>query len=101
MQPRLSPPVWLSLALLGLVLLAAPFVLSLAVSLRRIDLVHASVFNACAMRSYDLHWQHPQRMPQKLNYDFVKSPDSFILLEVWVKDGPTLSFGQRLPQSCQ
>jgi hypothetical protein len=53
------------------------------------------------MRSYDLHWQYPQRVPQGLSYDFVKSPDSFILLEVWVKDGPTLSFGQRLPQSCQ
>ncbi len=82
-------------------LFGASLGVSLALAPQRFDLFHASFFSACAMRSYDLHWQHPQRMPQKLSYDFVKSPDSFILLEVWVKDGPTLSFGQRLPQSCR
>lgn len=75
--------------------------LSLALGLRRLDLVHAAVFNACAMRSYNLHWQHPQRVPQSLSYDFIKSPDSFLLIEVWVQDGPTLSLSHRLPQSCQ
>jgi hypothetical protein len=101
MTHRLSPLALLSLALLGVVLAVAPLAAGAALGLRRLDLVHAAVFNACAMRSYDLHWQHPQRLPQNLTYDFVKSPDSFVLIEVWVQNGPTLSFSHRLPHSCQ
>lgn len=100
MTPRLSPLALLSLALLGIVLAIAPLAASAVFGLRRLDLVHAAVFNACAMRSYDLHWQHPQRVPQSLSYDFVKSPDSFVLIEVWVQDGPALSFSRRLPLRC-
>jgi hypothetical protein len=99
-KPRLSQLALLSLALPALVLLVAPLVVSAAFGLRRVDLFHAVVFNACALRSYDLHWQHPQRVPPGLSYDFVKIPDSFVLVEVWFHDGPTLSFSQRLPQNC-
>lgn len=101
MPPRLSPLALLTLALLGAALAVAPLAAGAALGLRRLDLVHAAVFNACAMRSYNLHWQHPQRVPQSLSYDFIKSPDSFLLIEVWVQDGPTLSLSHRLPQSCQ
>ncbi len=69
-------------------------------SLQRMDLLHATFFNVCTMRSYDLHWQNRQRLPQALRYDFTLSPDSFVLLEMWITDGPTLSFSQRVPLSC-
>jgi hypothetical protein len=81
-------------------LIGASLGVSLTLASQRFDLFHASLFNACAMRSYDLHWQYPQRVPQGLSYDFVKSPDSFVLVEVWLNDGPTFSFSQRLPQNC-
>lgn len=81
-------------------LLGASLGVSLALAPKRFDLAHAAVFNACTMHSYDLHWQHPQRVPLGLSYDFVKIRDSFVPVEVWFHDGPTLSFSQRLPQGC-
>jgi hypothetical protein len=72
-----------------------------ALAVQRVDLFHATLFYGCRMRSYDLHWQNPQRLPQAVHYDFTKSPDSFVLVIVWMQDGPTLNFSQRLPQRCQ
>jgi ribose/xylose/arabinose/galactoside ABC-type transport system permease subunit len=71
-----------------------------AVAAQRVELFHATLFSVCRMRSYDLHWQNAQRLPIPFSYDFVKSPDSFVLVEIWVADGPTLSFSQRLPLKC-
>jgi hypothetical protein len=62
--------------------------------------MHATFFNVCTMRSYDLHWQNRQRLPQALTFDFTKSPESFMLVELWITDGPTLSFSRPVPLGC-
>ena len=72
-----------------------------ALASQRVDLFHATLFSGCQMRSYDVHWQNTHRLPQAVHYDFTKSPDSFVLITVWVQDGPALSFSQRLPSPCQ
>lgn len=81
--------------------LGASLGLTLALTPQRLDLFHAAVFNVCQMRSYAVHWQNTARLPQPLDYDFTKSPESFVLVEVWIADGPTLSFSQRLPSPCR
>lgn len=93
-------PTAVALLVLG-ACLAASLGLTLAWASQRLDLVHAAVFNVCRMRTYAVHWQNKARLPRPLNYDFTKSPESFVLVEVWIADGPTLSFSQRLPSACQ
>lgn len=89
---------------LGLVALAAGLGAALGLALarapERLDLVHLAVFDGCQMRSYAWHWQNPQRLPAPLRYDFTKSPDSFVALEIWVHAGPTLSLSHRLARPC-
>jgi hypothetical protein len=95
-----------SVVLLGACLLAlfaglgASLGLALALIPERLDLVHIAAFNVCQMRAHAWHWQNPQRLPALLRYDFTKSPDSFVMLEVWVHNGPTLSLSQRLTWPC-
>jgi hypothetical protein len=74
--------------------------LALALAPRRLDLVHVAVFDVCQMRAYGWHWQNLQRLPEPLDYDFTKSPESFVLIEVWVHSGPTLSLSRQLPLAC-
>jgi len=88
------------LALLFITLLA-PACLSLtAHGAQRVDLFHAVVFNSCAFRAYQLHWQDHRRYPDEIQYDFIGSPVSFTLVEIWVEDGPTLRFSQVIPLTC-
>jgi hypothetical protein len=67
---------------------------------RHLELVHLAYVNACAMRSYQYHWQDATRLRQTFRYDFTLSPDSFVLAEVWVIDGPVLSLSQPVPIDC-
>ncbi len=92
-------PTAVALVVLG-ACLAASLGLTLALTAQRLDLVHAAVFNACRMRTEAVHWQNRARLPHPVSYDFTKSPDSFVLVEVWIADGPTLSFSHRLPAAC-
>jgi len=85
---------------MGLSLLAVPLCVGVAFGARRVDLFHATLFNACAMQAHELHWQHPERITQNLRYDFALIPDNFFYVEVWVTDGPILSFTQKLPKPC-
>jgi hypothetical protein len=100
MTSRSRPGVWLAGAALALIV-AAPICLGLtAVGARRLDLVHIAFVNGCQMRSYALHWQDPARLPEPLRFDFTLSPDSLVLFELWIQDGPTLSLSQPLPLIC-
>lgn len=98
-RPHFSPLLIL-FVILSITLVAFPLCLGLVFGARRVDLFHATLFDACAMRSQDLHWQNMERVTQTLRYDFTLAADSFFLIEVWVADGPTLSFSQRLLKAC-
>ncbi|MBI3241023.1 MAG: hypothetical protein HYZ49_01855 [Chloroflexi bacterium] len=65
-----------------------------------VDLFHLVYFDSCAMRAHQWQWQNASRHPQVLRYDFSLSPISFVLVEIWVRDGQTLMFSQRLPFTC-
>jgi hypothetical protein len=65
----------------------------------RVELFHLALFNACTLRTYAVHWQD-RSLPDNLRFDFIKSPDSLVAFELWVIDGPTLSFNQPLPLPC-
>ena len=67
---------------------------------RRVELFHFAYFNACSMRSYQYHWQDAARLRETFRYDFTLSPVSFVLVEVWVIDGPILKFSQLVPIVC-
>lgn len=83
------------------VALAAPLCLGLTrLGAQRLDLFHAAVFNSCAIRAHELHWQNPGRYPERIRYDFTGSPVSFALVVVWIEDGPTLTFSHHLPLRC-
>jgi hypothetical protein len=95
-----APTVWL-VPLLAVCLAALSACLGLsAVAVQRVELFHAALFNACTLNSYALHWQNAQRLPQALRYDFTLSPDTLLILELWIADGPTLSFSQSLTLPC-
>lgn len=100
MRPTRSNLLLLSLALVGFVLAVSPLCLGLVFGARRVDFFHLTVFDACAMQARELHWQNPQRLTQTLRYDFALVPDSFLFIEFWIADGPTLSFSQPLPKTC-
>ena len=97
---RRTPTIWL-IPILSLCLAALGACLGLgAVAVQRVELFHAALFNACAMRSYALHWQNRQRLPQTFRYDFTLSPDTLLVLELWITDGPTLSFSRPILLPC-
>lgn len=66
----------------------------------RINLVHVAYYNSCAIRTYAYHWQNAERQPETLRYDFVNSPDSLIVVALWVDDGPSWNLSQALPIGC-
>jgi len=91
---------WLWLALLA-VILAVPLCVGLtALAAQRLDLVHATIFNSCAIRAYQVHWQDHRRYPDEVHYDFTGSPVSFALVEIWIEDGPTISYSRVIPLGC-
>ena len=88
------------LALLFLTLLA-PACLSLtALGAQRLDLFHVAFVNACTGRTYQVHWQDVRRYPQDFRYDFFLSPDSLVVLEIWLEGAPTISFSRVFPLNC-
>ncbi len=94
------PSFWLWLALLA-VLLAAPLCIGLTtLGAQGVDLFHVTVFNSCAFRAYQVHWQDHRRYPDEVRYDFTGSPVSFALVEIWIKDGPTISYSRVIPLGC-
>ncbi|MEK7326554.1 MAG: hypothetical protein AAB217_14995 [Chloroflexota bacterium] len=66
----------------------------------RVDLFHLAYFDSCAMRAHQWHWQDARRHPQVFRYDFSLSPVSFVLVEIWVREGKVLKFSQSLPTNC-
>jgi hypothetical protein len=66
----------------------------------RLDLLHLSLYNACDLRSHEFHWQDGRRYPQPIRYNFVNSPDSVLLVALWLEDGPTLGYSRSLPLNC-
>ncbi len=66
----------------------------------RVDLFHLAYFDSCAMRAHQWHWQDAGRHPQVFRYDFSLSPVSFVLVEIWVREGRVLKFSQSLPIDC-
>ncbi len=71
-----------------------------ALALPRINLVHVAYYNSCAIRTYAYHWQNAERQPETLRYDFVNSPDSLVVVALWVDDGPSWNLSQALPIDC-
>jgi hypothetical protein len=94
-------PRWLVVSLISLV---AAGIVAMAAGIafipRRIELLHIAFVNACVIRTYQYHWQDATRLRQNFRYDFTMSPDSFVMAEVWVVDGPILSFSQNMPIEC-
>jgi len=66
----------------------------------RVNLVHVAYYNSCAIRTYAYHWQNPERQPEVLRYDFVNSPDSLIVIALWLDKGPSWNLSQALPNNC-
>jgi hypothetical protein len=66
----------------------------------RINLVHVAYYNSCTIHTYAYHWQNPERQPETLRYDFVNSPDSLIVVALWVDEGPSWNLSQALPFDC-
>ncbi len=92
---------WLWLALSAL---AAAIVICAGVgwlASRQIDLFHAAYFESCSMRAYQYHWQDARQISETFRYDFIMSPDSFVLIEAWVQNGKILKFSQTLPTNCR
>jgi hypothetical protein len=86
----------ITLLAVGMIALAA----AIAFVPRRIELFHVAYVNACIMRTHQYHWQDATRLRQNFRYDFTMSPDSFVMAEVWVVDGPILIFSQNVPIEC-
>jgi len=66
----------------------------------RLDLVHFSLYNACAFHAYQFHWQNRQRQPEPLRYDFTGSPVSLVFVALWFTDGPAWNLSRTLPLPC-
>ena len=97
-----SWPAWRAgLVVLALLIgLSTPACLSLTLFVRdRVELFHLALFNACTLRTYAVHWQD-RALPTNLRFDFIKSPDSLIVFELWVRDGPTISLHRPLALGC-
>ena len=95
------PTRWLLSLSLGALALAMILCAALAIlSPRQIELFHIAYVNACAIRTYQYHWQDATRLRTAFHYDFTLSPISVVLVEVWVIDGPVLKFSQRVPVEC-
>jgi hypothetical protein len=94
-------PRWLTVSLISFVV-AGMLVMAAVIAFipRRVELFHIAFVNACVIRTYQYHWQDASRLQQTFRYDFTMSPDSFVMAEVWVVDGPVLSFSQNVPLRC-
>lgn len=71
-----------------------------ALAAPRLNLVHVAVYDSCSLRTYAYHWQHRQRQPETLRYDFVNSPDSLVVVALWLNDGPSWNISRALPVDC-
>jgi len=71
-----------------------------ALAAPRVNLVHLAYYNSCTIRTYAYHWQNPERQPETLRYDFVNSPDSLVVVAVWLADGPAWNLSQSIPSVC-
>jgi hypothetical protein len=81
--------------------LAAPVCVGLTtLGAQRLDLFHLEYFDACANHAYAIHTQDQRRLPESIDFDFALSPDSLVVLEVWLEDGPRLGLSRALPWSC-
>lgn len=67
---------------------------------QQIDLLHLAFVNSCAFRAYEFHLQDQQRYPERVSYDFTNSPDSLVVIVVWIENGPTLNLSQPIPVTC-
>ncbi len=66
----------------------------------RVELLHLAFFNHCSMHAFQYHWQDARRLRETFYYDFTLSPESFVMAEVWVIDGPVLKFSRAVPLEC-
>jgi hypothetical protein len=80
----------LLLGCLGLAALTTP----------RLEIFHLAYYDGCTARTYAVHWQDPQRQPTLLRYDYSLSPDTLVVVAVWLADGPALNVSQALPWGC-
>ena len=69
-------------------------------SAERLDLLHAAVINGCNLRSYQVHWQDRREYPQAFQFDFNLSPESLVLVVVWLESGETITLSRPLPLNC-
>ena len=69
-------------------------------SYQRVDVFHAAYFDSCAVHAYQVHWQD-SRAPAALLYGYGASQVSFVSLEVWIANGPTVSLSKTLPTVCR
>jgi len=82
-------------------LLAAPLCMGTTwLGAQRLELVHITLFDSCAIRAYQLHWQDRKHYPKTVRYDFTNSPVSFGLVEIWIENGPTLRASRIIPLQC-
>ena len=89
---------WLGVAALSLAVMSC---LGLSwFGYRRVDLFHAAFVNACAIRTYEIHWQDKRLYPERFRYDFYFSPVSLALIVVWIEDGPTINLSRTIPLGC-
>jgi hypothetical protein len=66
----------------------------------RLELVHVTLYNACTIRAYQVHWQNRERQPEPLRYDFSGSPVSVVFVALWFTDGPAWNLSRTLPLPC-
>ena len=89
---------WLAVALLSLLL--APCLGLTWLGYQRVELFHAAFVNGCSGRPYQAHWQNRQRYPQPFHFDFLGTPTTFVLVMIWLENGPTLQFSREFPTRC-
>ncbi|MBI3361561.1 MAG: hypothetical protein HY023_10690 [Chloroflexi bacterium] len=94
-----SADVWPWLAVLALSLAVTACLSAAGFSVQRVDVFHAAYFDSCAVRAYQVHWQDG-RAPASLVYGYGASQVSFVSLEIWIANGPTLRFSKTLPTVC-
>ena len=69
-------------------------------SAQRLDLLHVAFINGCNLRAYQVHWQDWREYPQAFPFDFNLSPESLVLLVVWLESGETITVSRPLPLNC-
>jgi hypothetical protein len=66
----------------------------------QIDLFHVSFFNQCARHVYEFQLLDEQRLSHFVQYDFVGSPTSLLLVVVWIESGPAINLREPIPLTC-